>query len=764
MANRLAGRLSSSAAVLAASAIAAAFMPPAPALAQASAANRDRTIASEIIVIAQLEDRTPQTLKTSGLAATIGSDQIAAINAVNAEDVVRYAPALIVRKRYIGDANATLSFRNMHTTQTPRALVSVDGFTISNFLGADFFTAPKWAVLAPDDIAGAEIIYGPASARYSGHSMGGTMLIKTREITQPAVRLNTQAFGQNYKYYKTDEDLFGWSADAGWDVTLGDRGSLSISYRHFENEGQPQEWRTVSASSPYGEQGIVDEELSFLRIGAQDSTVSSTENQIRLRGHFDLGGGWDLRGLAALLIDRESTLKPRSFLKDASSAETFIGVSGINVGVARSAELLAGIGLSGEAGGWRLDASFSRFDVLDDKERRSDNFDVVTGERPVTGRLSTSDAYWNSFEGTAERSFGAHALALGLSYAGYSDNNRTHATSDWRRASVTSLRDASGGKTRLLGLFVEDAIALNPRLTATFGLRYENWRTADGFLTNGGTTVRYAGRHQDAWSPKAAVSVKPDDRSEIIASVALATRFPTVRELYQAGLIAYGANVGELDLNGFNPDLKPEKALDLQLTATRRFGDVKVTLSGYRQDVEDTIFSQTIAIPDPVTGDLTQSSLMTNIGKVRTWGADLMVAAEHVLIDGLAIDANLSWIDAEITRNPLNPVLAGNKFPRVPRWRANASVRYSPGKDWTLAANFRHQSTPDRNIENNSTSRCDTFYCVSTFSFIDLKATKRFGAFALSAGVDNLLDEKAFVYHPYPGRTFVLSLKWEGRP
>src|SRR3546814_17118966 len=73
-------------------------------------------------------------------------------------------------------------------------------------------------------------------------------------------------------------------------------------------------------------------------------------------------------------------------------------------------------------------------------------------------------------------------------------------------------------------------------------------------------------------------------------------------------------------LNGFNPDLKPEKAVDLQLTASRRIGNVKVTLTGYRQDVRQTIFSQTIAIPDSVTGDLTQSSLMTNIGKVRPWG------------------------------------------------------------------------------------------------------------------------------------------------
>src|SRR3546814_3669538 len=103
-----------------------------------------------------------------------------------------------------------------------------------------------------------------------------------------------------------------------------------------------------------------------------------------------------------------------------------------------------------------------------------------------------------------------------------------------------------------------------------------------------------------------------------------------------------------------------------------------------------------------------------------------------------ALPINASWLDAEVTRNPLNPALVGNKFPRVPKWRANASVRYSPSEDWSLAANFRHQSTPDRNNENNSTSLCDTFYCVSTFSFVDLKAPERVGAFALSARTTTL--------------------------
>lgn len=735
-----------------------------PAAAEEAAAD-DRAVSrpADIIVTARLDDRAPRDLKAPMPGVRIGADQIAAVNAVNTEDVVRYAPALIVRKRYIGDANATLSFRNMHTTQTPRALVTVDGFTISDFLGADFTTAPKWAVLAPDDIAGAEIIYGPTSARYSGHSMGGAMRIQTRAVTETAARATLQLFGQDYRYYATDEKLFGWSADAGADFALAGGGGIAVSYRHFENESQPQEWRMVSVASPYGGQGIVDARLPFLRIGAQDSTVETAEDQLRLRARSDLGGGWDAHAMAALLVKREATLHPKSFLKDADRAESFVGISGVNVGIARSAQLMTGAGLSGDVAGWRLDLCASRFDMLSNRERRSDNFDVVTGARPRTGRLTVKDAHWTSVEGVAERRSGAHVVALGFSYAGYVDDNRTYVASDWRRAELTGLRDASGGRTRLLGAFVEDEVTLAPWLTATLGLRYEHWRASGGFLTDGGVTVRYAGRGADAWSPKAALRFRPDALTEIIASAALATRFPTVRELYQAGLIAYGPEVGRLDLNGFNPDLAPEKAVDLQLAVSRRIGGVKLMLSGYRQSVRDTIFSQTIAIPASGTGDLVQSSLMTNIGKVRSRGADVTLSADRVLIDGLAFDANLSWIDARIGRNPLNPALEGHHFPRVPKWRANASLRYSPDANWSLAANFRHQSMPHRNIENSSTSLCDSFYCVSPFAFVDLKAARRFGTFELSAGIDNLLNEKAFVYHPYPGRSFVLNLTWDGR-
>lgn len=732
---------------------------------QAAAAHAADTAAdgaADIIVTAELAKRRLQSLDTPSFGIAIAPEQLAAINARNAEDLLRYAPATIVRQRYAGDPNATLSFRNMHSQQTPRALVLVDGFAISNFLGADWDTAPKWGVLAPDDIERIEIVYGPTSARYAGNSMGGTMLVETRAITDTALHLQTQMFGQDYRYYATKESLFGWSADAGLTVALGDGHGLAVSYRHFANRGQPQEWRMAAAGTPYADQAIVDRELPFLRIAAQDSVVDARQDQIRLRGQSDLGGGWALHGLAALLLARDETLHPKSFLRDAAGQPTFVGIAGVNAGVAERAELLGGLGLSGQAAGWAVTLHLSRFDTLRNRGRTSDNRDPRTGAAPMTGRISTADAGWTNVDGSAEHGFGAHALALGASYARHGVDSRNETVADWRHGEAGAPRDSAGGRTRLIGAFAEDRIALGNDVTATFGLRFEDWRAFSGQLTDGGRTVRYAARGASAWSPKAALGIQPDAASELSLSVALASRFPTVRELYQPELVRYGAAVGELDLNGFNPELKPERALDVQLSAARQFGHVRLTVDGYRQDVRDSIFTQTIAIPDATSGELAQSALRTNIGRVRSWGADLVVSAEDVLARGLSLDANLSWIDATITSNTLNAALVGHRFPRIPKWRLNASLRYAAGGQWDLALNLRHQSTPHRNLENDATSKCGTFFCVTSFAFVDLKASRRIGDFRLSAGIDNLLNEKAFVYHPYPGRSFLLSLAWNG--
>lgn len=709
-----------------------------------------------------------QTLTAPGLTATIDRAALDGINAINVEDSLRYAPNLVVRKRYIGDNNATLSFRNMHTTQTPRAVVLVDGFNISNFLGASFDTAPKWAVLGPQDVDSAQLMYGPTSARYSGHSLGGALILNTHAIESEGGRASAQLIRSDYDYYATDLTLDGYSVDVGSQWVLGGgspRGGLSLAYRHFENEGQPQQWRRVGAGTQFADQAIVDRGLGFpLRIASEDSVVDLQEDQVRLRGHYQFGA-WSARTLVGLLKDREDTSNPRSFLRDDNGNETFIGISGVSQGLRDRTELLAGVGAAGQVGTWTVDVALSRFDVLKDDEQDSDNFDTDTGEAPISGRVADgSDAGWTALEVVSERYVGMHGLALGLSVADYSFEQRTFTSPNWLRGVRGDLRDASGGRTSLLGLFVEDRWQLAQRWTATLGLRAEAWQAEDGFLFDGDTRVDYARRDESALSPKLALEFVPTAHWTLTASAALATRFPTVRELYQVDLIAFGPNVGELDLNGFDPNLEPERGQDFQLIAKREFGASSVTLSMFRQVVDDTLFSQSLLIPSPSDpSSFEQESLTTNIDEVTTDGVDLIVALREWGVPGLAVDANVAWLDAEVTENRLNPALAGNQFPRVPEWRANANLRWSPTPAWLLAAGWRYQSTPDRNIENSSNSQCDTFFCVTRFSFVDLRATRRLGAVDVSVGIDNLTDERAFVFHPYPGRTGVVELSWPAR-
>ena len=54
----------------------------------------------------------------------------------DSEDVLKYFPSLLVRKRYIGDYNhAMLSSRASGTGNPARSMVFADGMLLSNYLG-----------------------------------------------------------------------------------------------------------------------------------------------------------------------------------------------------------------------------------------------------------------------------------------------------------------------------------------------------------------------------------------------------------------------------------------------------------------------------------------------------------------------------------------------------------------------------------------------------------------------------------------------------
>ena len=99
------------------------------------------------------------------------------------------------------------------------------------------------------------------------------------------------------------------------------------------------------------------------------------------------------------------------------------------------------------------------------------------------------------------------------------------------------------------------------------------------------------------------------------------------------------------------------------------------------------------------------------------------------------------------------------QFPRIPRWRVNASLRYGFAPALQGSLGVRYASRP--NTDLFGLQRGDTFGFTSELFALDARvnwqATREV---RVSAGADNLTNHRAWVYHPYPQRTWLLELGW----
>ena len=60
-------------------------------------------------------------------------EDMTSINVATTEDLVKYEPSLVIRRRFIGDANGTLGIRGSNMFQTSRSMVFADGVPLHYF-------------------------------------------------------------------------------------------------------------------------------------------------------------------------------------------------------------------------------------------------------------------------------------------------------------------------------------------------------------------------------------------------------------------------------------------------------------------------------------------------------------------------------------------------------------------------------------------------------------------------------------------------------
>lgn len=724
----------------------------APALAEEAA--DAESPADTILVVGQTEKAI--SVEPRGLSVSLGDEQFAGINAQNTEDLMKYAPDFFVRKRFAGDSNGVPGFRGTHSTQSARTLVMVDGFTVSNFLGNSFTYAPKWGVVGPGEIEQFDVVYGPYSARYAGNSMGGIVNITTRSPEKTEAFATVQMLAQPYDQYGTHDTYWGWSGEAGFGFRQKDGPwSLRVSGRHFRNDGQPMSF--YGGTPPAGTTGmIVDPKqaipnapgLPTSPILAAQSPAAITQDQAKLRVGYDGASGVAGELLVAYWHNLDSQTRPDCYLRDGTGNIVCPAVAKWSRAVRD--ELLTGLKIAAAlSDAVTVQANVSTYQIL-----RSDGFTsstYATGANNGSGTLARQGpTYWWTGELALEAKIGNATVAAGGSANLYRTDAVNYALANWRSDDGRAFSTRTFGKTRNLAAWTELRVPFD-QLTLTLGARFEDWRAFDGGLAGQQVTKLYDSRHATGFQPKASLEWAIDPATTLQLSLAKATRFPTVGELFQGSLNGNGS----FNAESFDPNLKPERSTDANLLLAHDFGRIKLTGSIFWQRVKDTIFSFTGFNQNGVT-----TSSFKNIDVTRQYGLELIAEARDVLVPGLDIDGNLAWIDSITVRNDSAPAAEGVQFPRIPRWRINGNLRYRVIRPVLVSIGARYASRP--NTDLFGTQRSDTFGYTSELFALDARVSWDVTEqLRVSAGVDNITNDRAWVYHPYPQRSFLLEAGWK---
>ncbi len=767
---------------LAAIAVAIAFASPAFAE-EAADAESD----APILVVGQ-RDR-PIEIEPRGLAVSLGDEQFAAINAFNTEDLIKYAPNFFVRKRYSGDSNGVPGFRGTHSTQSARTLVMVDGFVVSNFLGNSFGFAPKWGVVGPGEVKQFDIVYGPYSSRYVGNSMGGIINITTRDPKETEAFVKLQGMVQPYRDFGTSDDYWGGSAEAGFGLKQKNGPfSVRVTGRYFGNDGQPMTFLGLNpvtgAVGTTVTGAIVDpEHLRAAAAGtgipaapgtatnpyfAAQSPAEVTQQQAKLKIGYDDG---NITGqfLFAFWHNEDSQTAPDCYLRDSvgnavCEGRVTIGTqtytaSGANFSRTVRNEYLAGLKLAAPLGGnWNARAALSTYQIAKSDGFTSSSF--VTGRSNGAGTLSEAGpTSWYTGDLTIERKTGRNEFAFGLSASLYQTDTLRTTLAAWQSKAGKAFATETYGQTRILSAWAEDVFHLSDTANFSFGLRFDDWRAYDGGLGRLGTGTLagqqvsngYASRHETAVNPSLSAQFELPGGTLAQMSLATATRFPTVGELFQGSLNGDGT----FNINSFDPALKPERSLDANLLISHDFGTITLTGSGFYQRVRNTLF-QFIGFNQ----NNVSTSSFKNIDLTRQFGFELIAETKNWPVKGMTIEANAAYIDSKTLRNPANTAAEGVQFPRIPKWRVGGNVRYAISDVLQASLGMRFATRP--NTDLFGLQRGDTFGFTSELFALDARmnwdVTENIRA---SVGIDNITGNKAWVFHPYPQRTFLFELGWK---
>lgn len=691
--------------------------------------------------------------------ATLDAAEIdATVNAVDVEDAVKYLPSLFVRKRNYGDTQPVLATRTWGVGSSARTLVYVDDILISALIANNnTLGAPRWGVVAPNEIERVTMLYGPFSAAYAGNSLGGVMHIQTHTPEKTEFTFEQTGALQSFDQYRTHEDF----STAQSTATAGSRAGAFAWFlgANVQNSfSQPLSYVT-GASPPDGTSGAID---ARNKLGQPADVFGAGGLLHTLQRSLDAKLTWDFSpALRATYLagywNNEANSRVETYLRDANGLPTFGGANGFanNTYSLDEAHLMQALSLRSSTGGaWDGEAVVTRYDYLHDRQLSPAAVGDGTSFSTNGRNADLGGTNWDTAEVKGLWRPGAHEVAAGWHADEYTLENATRNTGIWQDSGTTGgLFTAGSGRTHTSALWLQDAWRFTPDWLATLGLRYEHWRASDGFNFSGGTAIVQPDRSDTGISPKATLdwTLAPDWR--LTGSIGRAVRFPTVAELYQ--IVSTGSTFVSP-----NPNLAPERAFTGELAAERSLASGIVRVSLFQETTRDALIAQTSTI----AGVAAPVSFVQNVGKIRSRGVEFVAERHDVAVRGLDLEGSVTFVDSEILADegftsPSGSTAVGKRVPNVPRWRATAVATYRPNDAWTFTLAGRYSGRQYSTLDNSDTT-ASVFGAFDSFTVFDARARWQIHPnLSAALGIDNLTNRTYFLFHPFPQRTLVASVE-----
>lgn len=688
----------------------------------------------------------------------ISKEDLSKMNVTSAEDAIRMAPSVHVRRRFYGDTNGVTAIRGSTNFQTNHFNMFVDGLPLHNPVQTKWNGAPKWNMIAPNAIESTTVFYGPFSAEHKG-SFGGTFDLKTRlpekfEMSMEALGI-IQPSSQNGQ---KEEVLTGHKEFISAGNRFGDWTVFGF-FNHLENEGQPQSF-AAQTTAPAGTTGAYSttNEVGTPRFLVADLGINENITDLyELKVSYDLTE--DLRALFTIALeDTERLSQSRTYLKDSAGIPDYVSAGGTLRGSENERKTLAyGLNLSGKLSeNWDIDTTASFFDAFEDVTYTSDfSRNDPRFATDKSGTINDIEVWWVDYSAkvATQNLFGRDDIGFMTGYQfnhSFLDIDR-YDSNNVSKGTKLGLTDANGGSTGTHSAFMQADWDFITNWNIMAGFRYDYWSTSRGHRRQVDIDDRSASRV----SPKASLSFKPTDELSLRYSFSKAYRFPVAEELFDSSRNANFANISDPTLapeSGFFHDFKIRYELDQGYTS----------ISLFYNKIDNEILRTRTLIIDEDTLTSTEANRTRGIDKTETIGVEFVYQQDYIMDLPLGISVNGTWLNKEIKKDKNNPGLVDNEWIRIPRWRANGTLTYHTTAEWDNIVAFQFRSKQHTREDNSDTvgnvyGASDEYLLVNFKSAYKLDVGNDMTA-KFSVGVDNILNEKYYDFHPYPQRTYFASI------